>query len=68
LKETSLKYAKQIASNPNAVLPMIKKSIQHAYKNDLGSTLELLSSFQGIAQRLSDHFEALDRFHQRSKK
>ncbi len=68
LKEITLNYAKQISSNPKSVIPMVKKAIQHAYKNDLASSLELLSAFQGIAQRNDDHFAALDKFNQRIKK
>jgi 2-(1,2-epoxy-1,2-dihydrophenyl)acetyl-CoA isomerase len=68
LQSTALEFAKQISSNSSSVIPMIKKSIQHAYRNDLASSLELLAAFQGIAQRTDEHFEALDRFNQRSNK
>jgi len=68
LKELALKYANLISSNSNLVIPMVKKSIQHAYRNDLSSTLDILSAYQGIAQRTDQHFEALDKFDQKNKK
>ncbi len=45
---------------PPIALQMTKKSLEHAYGNDLRSHLELVSSYQGITQRSSDHFKAID--------
>lgn len=44
---------------PTAVR-MSKRSLIHAYRNDLASSLDLLSAYQGITQRTSDHFDRLE--------
>lgn len=46
---------------PTAVR-MSKRSLIHAYRNDLASSLDLLNAYQGITQRTSDHFERLEKF------
>ena len=52
--------AQKLASLPPIALQMTKKAVIHAYENDLNSHLELMSAYQGITQRSSDHFRALD--------
>jgi 2-(1,2-epoxy-1,2-dihydrophenyl)acetyl-CoA isomerase len=52
--------ADQLASLPPIALQMTKKAVTHAYQNDLNSHLELMAAYQGITQRSSDHFKALD--------
>jgi 2-(1,2-epoxy-1,2-dihydrophenyl)acetyl-CoA isomerase len=52
--------ADQLSSLPPIALQMTKKSVTHAYQNDLISHLELMAAYQGITQRSSDHFSALD--------
>jgi enoyl-CoA hydratase/carnithine racemase len=56
LLSTAIEMLNKINSNAPIAIQMVKKSIIHASKNDLNSSLELLSAFQGIAQRTSDHF------------
>jgi hypothetical protein len=46
---------------------MTKKAVNHAYENDLSSHLELMSAYQGITQRSSDHFMALEGMTQKKK-
>ena len=38
---------------------MLKRAIENAYNTDLNSHLNLLAAYQGITQRSSDHFSAL---------
>jgi len=45
---------------PPIALQMTKKAVVHAYQNDLLSHLELMAAYQGITQRSSDHFKALE--------
>lgn len=51
--------ASKIAKNSPIAISLTKKSIKHAYSSDLGTTLDLLSSYQSICQRTNDHFRAL---------
>ena len=60
LKEKTQELADQLSSLPPIALQMTKKAVIHAYENDLNSHLELMSAYQGITQRSSDHFRALD--------
>jgi len=60
LKEKTQELADQLASLPPIALQMTKKAVIHAHQNDLNSHLELMSAYQGITQRSSDHFRALD--------
>lgn len=50
----------QLSSLPPIALQMTKKALIHAHQNDLISHLELMAAYQGITQRSSDHFKALD--------
>ncbi|MNT10526.1 enoyl-CoA hydratase [compost metagenome] len=49
---------------PSAV-QMTKKAMKISYLSDLGTSLDLLAGFQGIAQRTGDHFEALKAFEEK---
>lgn len=60
IEQTKL-IAKKINSNAPIANQMAKRALTHAYRSDLSSNLELLSAFQGISQRTSDHFEALSK-------
>jgi enoyl-CoA hydratase/carnithine racemase len=60
LKNKTTEVVEQIISLPPIALQMTKKSLSHAYQHDLYSHLELMAAFQGITQRSSDHFKALD--------
>lgn len=54
------KCADQIAANAPIAVQMAKKAMKVSYLHDLHTSLELLSAYQGIAQRTMDHFEALN--------
>jgi 2-(1,2-epoxy-1,2-dihydrophenyl)acetyl-CoA isomerase len=60
LKKSTLDLVEHLASLPPIALQMTKKAVVHAYQNDLGPHLELMAAYQGITQRSSDHFRALD--------
>lgn len=60
LKMKTEELVEQLRSLPPIALQMTKKAIIHAYQNDLTSHLELVAAYQGITQRSSDHFKALD--------
>lgn len=53
------KMADLISSNAPIATQMAKKAMKVSYLHDLHTTLDLLAAYQGIAQRTSDHFEAL---------
>jgi enoyl-CoA hydratase/carnithine racemase len=53
------KCAKNIANKPPVAVQMLKRAIENARNTDLNSHLNLLSAYQGITQRTSDHFNAL---------
>lgn len=60
LRGETEKLVEQISSLPPIALQMTKKAMAHSYQNDIQSHLELVSTFQGITQRSSDHFKALE--------
>jgi 2-(1,2-epoxy-1,2-dihydrophenyl)acetyl-CoA isomerase len=60
LKARTQELADHLAVLPPIALQMTKKAVIHAYQNDLSSHLELMAAYQGITQRSSDHFRALD--------
>lgn len=60
LRERVEEIALAMTELPPIALQMTKKSLEHAYENDLRSHLELVSAYQGITQRSSDHFKAID--------
>ena len=51
----------KINSNAPIAIQMAKRAIVQAYRSDLASNLELLSAYQGITQRTSDHFESVEK-------
>lgn len=62
LETKAAALAEKIAANAPVAIQMTKKAMKFSYLQDLHSSLELLASFQGIAQRTEDHFEALQAF------
>ncbi|WPU66366.1 enoyl-CoA hydratase-related protein [Peredibacter starrii] len=60
LKNRTEELADHLATLPPIALQMTKKAVIHSYQNDLNSHLELMAAYQGITQRSSDHFKALD--------
>jgi 2-(1,2-epoxy-1,2-dihydrophenyl)acetyl-CoA isomerase len=60
LRSRTEKLVDQLACLPPIALQMTKKAVVHAYQNELQSHLELMAAYQGITQRSSDHFRALD--------
>jgi len=50
----------KLTSLPPIALQMTKRAVIHGYGADLSSHLELMAAYQGITQRSSDHFKALD--------
>ncbi len=60
LKAKTQELAEQLASLPPIALQMTKRAVAHAYRSDLPAHLELMAAYQGITQRSSDHFLALD--------
>jgi enoyl-CoA hydratase/carnithine racemase len=53
---------KKISHNGPVAISMTKVALKSGRTSSLNDQLELLSSFQGITQRTSDHFEALKAF------
>jgi enoyl-CoA hydratase/carnithine racemase len=60
LKTRTAEVVEEIANLPPIAVQMTKKAIVHAHQSDLISHLELMAAYQGITQRSSDHFKALD--------
>lgn len=60
LEKKTVELADVMCGLPPIALQMTKKSVAHAYQHDLVSHLELMAAYQGITQRSSDHFKALD--------
>lgn len=67
LKNKTSELVEQIISLPPIALQMTKKALSHAYEHDLHSHLELMAAYQGITQRSSDHFKALDGMMEKKK-
>jgi enoyl-CoA hydratase/carnithine racemase len=67
LKIKTEEMVEQLSSLPPIALQMTKKALYHAYQNDISSHLELMAAYQGITQRSSDHFKALDGMMERKK-
>ena len=61
VKVTEL-WAEKISSLAPIAQAMTKKAMKISYLHDLHTSLDLLSTFQGITQRTDDHFEALCAF------
>lgn len=60
LKKKTQELVEQLCALPPIALQMTKRAVTHAHQSDLASHLELMSAYQGITQRSSDHFRALD--------
>ncbi len=60
LKTRTMEVIEQIVNLPPIAVQMTKKAIIHGHQSDLVSHLELMAAYQGITQRSSDHFKALD--------
>ena len=60
LKMKTEELVETLSSLPPIALQMTKKAVIHAYQNDINSHLDLMAAYQGITQRSSDHFAALD--------
>lgn len=60
LRSTTESLAKRLSELPPIALQMTKKAVYHGYNNDIGPHLELMAAYQGITQRSSDHFRAVD--------
>lgn len=59
VKETEL-LVETICALPPIAVQMTKRAVLHAQENSLSSHLELMAALQGITQRSSDHFKAVD--------
>ncbi len=60
LKAEVEKLASDLSALPPIALQMTKKAVIHAHTSDLISHLELMAAYQGITQRSSDHFKAIN--------
>lgn len=63
LGDETKKLAQHMADLAPVALQMSKKALKIAYLHDLNTSLDLLSAYQGIAQRTKDHEEALSAAH-----
>lgn len=59
LQQATKELAQKISNNSPIAIQMTKRALVQAYRSDLASNLELLSSFQAITQRTHDHEDAL---------
>lgn len=62
LESETKKLADKIASRAPIATQMAKRALRTAYLHDLSTTLDLLSAYQGIAQRTQDHENAVQGF------
>lgn len=62
LQEETEKLAESVSSLAPVAQKLTKKAMKVSYLHDLQTSLDMLSSFQGISQRTSDHFEAIKSF------
>jgi enoyl-CoA hydratase/carnithine racemase len=67
LEKTTIALTDQLASYPPIALQMTKKAVIHGHLADLISHLELMAAYQGITQRSSDHFRALESMIEKKK-
>lgn len=65
LEKETASLAAQIAALPAVAVQMAKKSLKAAYRHDLQVNLDLLAAFQGIAQRMPEHDNAVNAFFDR---
>ncbi len=68
LREETRNIAFKMSELPPIALQMTKKSLLNAYHSNLDSHLDLVSAMQGITQRTSDHFTALEGMMEKKKK
>ena len=62
LEEQTAKIVDMISANAPAAVQFTKTAMKRAMKDDIDSHLNLMSAYQGIAQRTEDHFEAIEAF------
>lgn len=60
LKNRTAEIVEEIVNLPPIAVQMTKKAIINGHNSDLNQHLELMAAYQGITQRSSDHFKALD--------
>lgn len=65
LVSETLKLADRIAGLAPIAQSMTKKAMKISYLHDLHTSLDTLATFQGLAQRTADHFEALSAFREK---
>jgi enoyl-CoA hydratase/carnithine racemase len=63
--EETIKLGDTIASLSPIAQKLTKKAMKVSYLHDLQTSLDILSSYQGISQRTADHFEALNAFQEK---
>jgi enoyl-CoA hydratase/carnithine racemase len=62
LKKETMKFCEQFTKHSLEALSMAKDSIKFSHRHDLPSSLALLSSYQGIAQRTEFHHSQVRKF------
>lgn len=67
LESKTQKLADKIAARAPIATQMAKRALRTAYLHDLSTTLDLLSAYQGIAQRTQDHENAVRAFLDKNK-
>lgn len=67
LRSKTEALVEQLIALPPIALQMTKRALYHAYQSDIGTHLELMAAYQGITQRSSDHFKALDGMMEKKK-
>lgn len=59
LLDAGLKLALKIAANAPVALALTKRALKEARTQEIHSHLEMIATYQGIAQRTHDHFEGV---------
>jgi len=62
LESETMMLARKISANSPIALSLTKKALKVSFHQSLQTSLDMLSSFQGITQRTDDHFEAIKAF------
>lgn len=62
IESETKEFAELVAANAPIALSLTKKALKISYLKDLQTSLDMLSSFQGITQRTDDHFEGIKAF------
>jgi enoyl-CoA hydratase/carnithine racemase len=65
IESETKEFAESIAANAPIALSLTKKALKISYLKDLQTSLDMLSSFQGITQRTDDHFEGIKAFNEK---